>query len=711
MNVATRRSVDRAPSIARPRLVADALESAARVVVVAAPAGYGKTTLLRRIATAASTPVAEVTIDEAANDPAVLIDRLAVSLAAAGLLGDVAARSAPSIIAGLAAGAPGVVMMDDLELIVHPRALAIIEHILSGAPAGIRWIVGSRGRPQVRLARLRAAGDVLDLGAGELAMTKDEAAELFADVAGGQAPSEHLRQLLQGWPAGLQLARAAYAVGRDPSATVQAVARGHGAIAEYLLEEVLATQPPHRRRFLLDTSILDELQPALCDAVRDADDSAILLDEVVSEGLFVFSSGNDDPRLAYAEAFRDLLRAELDREGAARRRRLHRRAAEWYRRHDRVGDLFDHLIAADERALAIGVLSAHAMALLTTGRLVTVQRWVERFSDEEIRSSPALALAAAWVAAFRGTLGGALRYAALAEAAGPHGPLPDGSASVEASVSILRSAVCTASLEEAAAHASRAIALEPRESPWRPSAHLQLGTIRLIAGDLDAAEAELEHAVALAADVQPAVHVSALAYIAAVRFSEGTMAEATALARRVARRIREAELDAFPPMAFPFGVAGRILASERHPDSSAVLMQGLQLLRGIAFVFPPSDAWIRTVIADGLIDIGEDARAREVVADTHKLLRRHSMDPRLAELLAAVERRLDTSSTLREPLTPRELEILVMLAAVGSLNDIADELVVSVNTVKTHVRSIYQKLGVSSRKAAVRRARELRLVV
>ena len=679
-------------------------------MVVAAPAGYGKTTLLRQIAAAASPPVAAVPIDETANDPAVLIDRVAGSLTAAGLLDDTAQNSASSILAHLRADARGVVLMDHLDAVVDARALGVVEQILVDAPAGIRWIVGSRGRPPLRLARLRAAGGVLDLGAGDLAMTKAEAAELFADVAAGQAQSEHLRRMLQGWPAGLQLARAAYAVGRDPSATVQAIARGRGAIAEYLLEEVLATQPPHRRRFLLDTSILDELRPALCDAVRDADDSATVLDEVVSEGLFVFSSGIDDTRLAYADAFRDLLRAELDREGASRRRRLHRRAADWYRRQDRPDAVFDHLIDAGERELAIGVLSAHAMALLTSGWLVTVQRWVERFSEDEIRSSPALALTAAWVAAFRGRLGGALRYAALAESCGHQGPLPDGSASVEASVSVLRSAVCAASLEEAAAHASRAIELEPRESPWRPSAHLQLGTIRLIAGDLRAAEAELEQAVALAADVQPAVHASALAYIAAVRFSEGNVTEATALARRVARQIKQAELEAFPPMAFPFGVAGRILASERRPESREALEQALQLLHGIAFIFPPADAWIRTVIADGLIDIGEDARAREVVAATHALLRRHAMDPRLAELLAAVERRLDAPSSLREPLTPRELEILTMLAAVGSLTDIADELVVSVNTVKTHVRSIYRKLGVSSRRAAARRARELRLV-
>jgi LuxR family maltose regulon positive regulatory protein len=266
------------------------------------------------------------------------------------------------------------------------------------------------------------------------------------------------------------------------------------------------------------------------------------------------------------------------------------------------------------------------------------------------------------------------------------------------------------SLDVAAGHAQRALELEPPESPWGPSAHLQLGTIRLIQDDLKGAESEFEQAALRAGHAQPAVRASAQAYLAAIELRRGRAEAAAVAARRVRELIAECELGDFPPMAFPIGVVGRILAARSDPTSGGLLRHALALLDGIAFVFPPADAWIRAVIAEGLLEVGDVDAARETVAAARRLLARHPVDARLEGVVRDVERRLDPGLGLHEPLTSREREVLEMLVAVRSLNDIAAELVVSHNTVKTHARSIYRKLGVRSRREAIGRARALGLL-
>jgi LuxR family maltose regulon positive regulatory protein len=312
---------------------------------------------------------------------------------------------------------------------------------------------------------------------------------------------------------------------------------------------------------------------------------------------------------------------------------------------------------------------------------------------------------------FRGRPVSALRHAAAAERAGWAGPLPDGTASVMSAVAILRSAICTGTLDDARALAERSIELEPELSPWRPSGHLQLGTILLMAGDLEQAGIEIERATELAVAFQPAVHVSAVAYQAHIALVRGEPETAERTADRVVAMIRDGGLERFPPLAFPYAVAGRILAARGRVDPARQLLErALDLLGAIQFVFPPADVWVRTVIAEGLLELGDAVPAHRVIADARRLLDHHALDERLASRVQRLEAALDRRERFHEPLTPREGEILVMLASVQSLKDIAGELVVSENTVKTHVRRIYRKLEAPNRRVAVIRARELGLL-
>jgi LuxR family transcriptional regulator, maltose regulon positive regulatory protein len=696
--------------VVRAALVERLLASRARVVVVAAPPGYGKTTLLRQTAARAGRGVAYSLLDSRANDPAVLFSTLTAAITAPGMqaLADPASRgdlerAALEWVNRVASRGPLLIQIDDVHTVTESSARAMLEMLVRAASSQVRFMLASRGQPPLALSRLRAAGEVEQIGIRDLAFSLTEATEL-AGLLGGHLDRRTVRRLwtaTEGWAAGLQLATLAAAGGGGPTEAVEAVVASRGPLAEFVLEEVVSREPADARRFLLDTAILDRLVPELCDAVRESSDSAAQLDRLTRRQLFV-------PRAArrrggvqhYSRLFRDVLRGELDRGGRPRVQALHQRAAAWYASHDDPVAQITHML-----------LAAHSMALLTRGQLATVQRSIDAFGAHELRRSAPLALTAAWAAVFRGQPANALRHATFAERAEWVGELPDGTASVASAVAILRSSVCTGTLEEARALAERSIELEPELSPWRPSGHLQLGTILLMAGDVDRAEGEVERAAALGAAYQPAVHVSALAYVAHIASIRGDLRTAERIAGDVMTMIREGDLDRFPPIAFPCAVAGRIMVSAgRFSEAEQLLETALRLLASIAFVFAPADVWVRTVIAEGLLELGHSERARVVAADARRLLDRYPLDERLATRVQRLQVVLDERDRFHEPLTAREREILAMLVTVQSLQDIANQLVVSQNTVKTHVRRIYRKLDAPNRRLAVARARELGLI-
>jgi ATP/maltotriose-dependent transcriptional regulator MalT len=707
--------------VERHALVRRLLGTRARVVVVAAPAGYGKTTLLRQAADQARRRVVYALLDDHANDPAVLVSVLADALAPLGLPKTAGAgwsldeldRGALELVKWLSFRPPLLLQLDDVHAITERPARRLLQTLLGDGPANVRFMLASRGKPGLALGRLRAAGDVEEIGAVDLRLSPAEAAELVQHLA-GPLDERTLRRLwrsMEGWAAGLQLAALALAGGGEPDTVVRALRGSRGAVAEYLLEEVVAQQPPDVQRFLLDTAILDRLVPELCDAVRESSDSAAQLAQLIRRQLLVSPVTDQGGAYHYSGAFRDLLQAELGQADRPYIRALHRRAAAWYAAHeDPVAEL-THLRLGGETAAAIDVLAANAMALLTRGQLATVERCIESFGTQDVQRSAPLALAAAWTAVFSGRPASALRHAAAAELAGWAGPLPDGTASVMSAVAVLRSAVGSGTLDEARALAERAIELEPELSPWRPSGHLQHGIILLIAGDLERAETEIERAAELAAAFQPAVYLSAVAYRAHIALARGDGVSAEQTADRVVAMIQDGGLEQFPPVAFPYAVTGGILAARgRARPARQLLERALGLLGAIAFVFPPVDVWARTVIAEGLIELGEAESARRVLADARRLLDRHELDERLACRVHRLEAALDRRERFYEPLTAREREILVMLASVQPLKDIARQLVVSENTVKTHVRRIYRKLEAPNRRVAVRRARELGLL-
>jgi LuxR family transcriptional regulator, maltose regulon positive regulatory protein len=336
--------------VPRPRLAERLDESLARgLVLVCAPAGYGKTVLLADWVRRSEHPAAWLSLDAGDNDPArfwrhavAALDRArpGVSDRMAALLGPPAPSSFQGFVTALInelASEPdageALLVLDDYHVIgaqpVHESLAFLLEH----RPAGIRTVLASRSDPPLPLARLRARGQLAELRAAELRFTPDEAAALLRHAGAGSglalpdASVAALAARAEGWAAGLQLAGLSLRGQQDVAGFVAAFTGSHRYILDYLTEEVLERQSEQVRAFLLETSVLDRLSGELCDAVTGRAGSQVLLEQVEQAGLFLVPLDEVRGWWRYHHLFADLLRARLQQEQPARAAQLHRNAA------------------------------------------------------------------------------------------------------------------------------------------------------------------------------------------------------------------------------------------------------------------------------------------------------------------------------------------------------------------------------------------------
>jgi LuxR family maltose regulon positive regulatory protein len=277
------------------------------------------------------------------------------------------------------------------------------------------------------LARLRARGQLTELRAAELRFTPGEAAALLAQVAaapGGARPGAPLPEAVaatlaartEGWAAGLQLAGLSLRGRSDVDGFVAAFTGSHRYVLDYLAEEVLEHQSEQVRTFLLETSVLEGLSAALCDAVTGRPGSQALLEGAERAGLFLIPLDEVRGWWRYHHLFADLLRARLQAEQPGRVPGLHRNAAAWYAERGLADDAIRHAVAAGEMSLAARLIEQHFDAVHSLrGEAATVQRWLTPLPADLVRSRPRLLLAQAVPAATGGRLEAAEQ---LVEAAG-----------------------------------------------------------------------------------------------------------------------------------------------------------------------------------------------------------------------------------------------------------------------------------------------------
>jgi LuxR family maltose regulon positive regulatory protein len=404
--------------VPRPRLLARLDEGLARgLVLVCAPAGYGKTVLLTDWARRGEFPVAWLSLDAGDNDPArfwrhavAALDRACPGTGerVAPLLGPPAPASFLGLVTALInelAADRVLVVLDDYHVIGAPQVHDSIAFLAEHRPAGMCVVLASRSDPPLPLPRLRARSQLAEIRAAELRFTPAEAGELLQHAASAlpDASVAALAARTEGWAAGLQLAALSLRGQHDAAAFVAAFTGSHRYVLDYLAEEVLEGQDEQLRTFLLETSVLDRLSGPLCDAVTGREGSQALLEQAERAGLFLIPLDEVRGWWRYHHLFADLLRARLQQDQPGRAAQLHRNAAAWYAGHGLAGDAIGHAAAAGEMLWAARIIEQHFdLVHRIQGEAATIDRWLSVLPADVVRSRPRLLLAQAHLAADSG---------------------------------------------------------------------------------------------------------------------------------------------------------------------------------------------------------------------------------------------------------------------------------------------------------------------
>ena len=399
------------------------------VVVVCAPAGSGKTALLRSWADAVGGGrVAWVAVERGERDAQrfwlSVVEALSGAVGGAGLVERVSPSPAfqgqmvvERLLSELRSlDEPVVLVIDDLHELCSADAEAWLERFVAGLPPRLTLVLGTREEPRLGLHRLRLAGELHELRDAGLRFTLDEARELLK-ASGVELSAEGLGLLherTEGWAAGLRLAAISLADHPDPERFVREFSGSERTVAGYLMAEVLERQSPEVRGMLLRTSVLERVSGPLADAMTGRTGSERMLQELEEANAFVTALDAGRSWFRYHHLFADLLRLELRRVSPEIVGALHRTAACWHEEHEFAVEAIRHAQAAKDWAHATRLFADNELRLILDGRGATLEALLAAFPPEAA-ADPELALAHANARALDGLLDDAGAYIAAAE--------------------------------------------------------------------------------------------------------------------------------------------------------------------------------------------------------------------------------------------------------------------------------------------------------
>jgi LuxR family maltose regulon positive regulatory protein len=718
-------------AVSRGDLVELARSSDCRVIAVTAPAGYGKTTFMTEWAAGEDRCVAWVSLGSFDDDPAALLTSLAsacwrAGLASADLVADMARLgiSVPDLGALRlasefgAASVPFVLMIDDLHELRSPACHEVLSTVVSAIPHGSQLVAASRAE-QPHLPRLRVSADALEFGAADLALAADGARQIFSHEQVSLTPelAVAVTERTEGWPAGLSLAAL---IAKENNGQAEAIAGDDRYMADYLDSEVLSKQPKAIQRFLRRTAVLDELSAPLCDAVLRSSAGATRLRQAEASGLFLFPLDRRRQGYRYHPLFREFLLCELRRTEPDMVTTLHQRAADWHESNDSPAMALEHPVHPADAERTVRLVTNGTAPTHMAGQLPALQRWHHAIGDVngDVNNAryPSLAVHRCWESVLTGDTAEALRWAAVIDAASSDDAPADGTACLGSSRAMLRATMCAAGPEAMMADATFAVAQQPAGSPYRDAALWLLAQAHLLAGGFDEARAVFAEASAVAASSgNSSIIVTCESHLACLAMDHGKWQEAAdrlelALATIEEKRLRD---DVFSTQAF----AGSARLSLHQGDLSQThrqLTRAMGARSSATYVLPHVAVRLRLQLAKVYLAIADRATVRQLLHEIGDILARR---PDLGTLIDEVNnfRSALESSTMSgaagaPPLTPAELRLLPYLQTHLTAPGIAEQLFLSTHTVKTEVKAIYRKLGVSSRNDAVRQATAIGLL-
>ena len=717
----------RPDAVSRGGLIETARSSGCRFVAVTAPAGYGKSTFLAEWAATETRRVAWVSLDRFDDDPAVLLTSLAAAYCRAGLASrdltddvggsgvSVLDRAAPRLAAEFRASpVPFVLMLDDLHELQSPACHDVLGVVISAIPRGSQLAAASRSE-QPHLPRLRVSGDALELGAGDLAFDAAGARQVFSH-AQVRLPFEvvaAVAERTEGWPAGLYLAAM---IERQDHGRAQTIAGDDRYVADYLYLETLLGQPKAIQRFLRRTAVLDQLSGPLCEAVLGSSAAAIQLRRIEAHGLFLTPLDRRRQWYRYHGLFREFLLGELRRTEPDIIMTLHQRAADWYESNGAPALAVEHLLPATDWDRTVRLVTKLTRQTYQAGRVSTLQRWYRAIGDVNIERYPPLAVHACLASVITGDTPGAMRWAAVVDAAS-FDPVPaDGTACFDSSRAMLRAFMCAAGPEQMVADATFAVAHEPAWSPYRDTALWLLAEAHLLTGRPDEARGLFAEASATAAPMGSSDTIGICeAQLAWLAMDRGEWAEAAGRLETALATIEESRMHDFVFTIPAFTGAARLSVHRSDlNDAHRQLTRAMRARPSATYLLPYHAVRLRLQLAKIYLAIADPGTVHQLLREIDDILARR---PALGALVDEVKdfRSVLASGAVSKPpgtlpLTPAELRLLPYLQTHLTADKIAERLFLSSHTVKTQVKAVYRKLGVSSRNDAVQRATAIGLL-
>lgn len=756
----------RTNSIARPRLLQlldRGLES--KLILVSAPAGFGKTTLVTEWVHRLRSPdtpsqihnpqstfrnpsISWLSLDESDNDPNRFLSYLVAALQkvdatiGASVQMMLQTPQPPSlellltmVINDLSSVSGSILLvLDDYHVItteaIHEAITFLIEHLTPS----LKIVMTTRTDPPLPLSRWRVRRLMTEIRQRDLRFVEAETATFLHNALGVALADEDVKALearTEGWIAGLQLAALSMQRPSDRSSFIQHFTGNNAFVIDYLVEEVLQHQPIAVQQFLLQTSILQRFCAALCDAVTGRSDGRAMLDALQRANLFVISLDEERHWFRYHHLFAEVLQSRLRHNHALALTRLHLSASEWYERAGLPDEALQHALAAQALEQAAQIVEVYGVPLLLRSEVITLTRWLQALPTILTETRPQLAVLAAWVAMVSRQLD---QLAYLVNTL-PILHSPDLDEQVQSQVLILRAylAFFRGDFAQSVFDARQSLHLIPPDLPsLRASALLILGSGLLRVNELAEAEAVLQETV-VTGRVGGNLYNVMLAYHILSRFQSGRgdMSQALATlneALQVAQQHGQALIPAVGVIYI--GLGALWVVPEQYEQAINTLQKGEELTKAcfqLDILLYGWEAQVKLHLAHG-----SRSQALVVVDEAEMWLKQISVDRLMAQhslqslhnlrMIITQSPILDQAHNLEiqnpkspiqnliEPLSERELEVLRLVAEGFSNNQIADQLIVTVGTVKKHLNTIFGKLGVGSRTQAIVRAREVKLL-
>ncbi len=729
---------------------------ARKLTLVAAPAGFGKTTVIAQLKDEGGGLKDEfrlfafcwLALDESDNDPVRFLRYVIAALQSA--LPEVGSEVVPLLdlggvpaleeaLAGLinaitAAGSPIILTLDDYHVIQDERIEQLLTFLLEHQPPNLHLIIASRRDPALPLARLRARGQLLEVRARDLRFTEAESATFFSQTMGLALRPEWvaaLEQRTEGWIAGLQLAALSMQGRADAEAFVRDFTGGQHFVLEYLVEEVLQRQSEALQQFLIQTSILRRFCAPLCDAVTGVTGSEAALADLQRRNLFIIPLDGEHVWFRYHHLFAEFLRSHARRTDADAVPLLHRRAAAWFEANGYPEEALYHAFAIPDYGMVSRLVVNNWRRVYHTGRLGTAVRWLESMPGDLLRESPPLGVAYCWTLFIRGDYEGIASYlddiTQAFDRMVASGALPVGHPEYNIVLQqvILLRAIVMRHRGDVAGAIAEVDGLLPTVAGFRESlgqvvvdmgytaCYSQMGYNYVAANDFERAE---EYLSRVSPHARSCGNFFSLAHAtmewARITLVQGHVARAEEICRHELALAEQPAYADYPAFCLiQLALADILRVKKDWEEAESLLRQGLDTARRTGHAYYLAQGYLiaaRLHHAQGKSTQTQlDVQQAEGIAAA---IRNRFLDEALAETRHLLESKTAPEQPLIEALSERELEVLRLICAGKSNQEIADELFVALNTVKRHVNNLYGKLGVSRRSQAIIEARRLGLV-